>query len=804
MSESAGWLEDPLEVIVGLVTGVDHGLDRHKVEAVVAQVAGGRAKHRKLAQALAERPAVLGDGRSPAPRVVGELLIALVNAGAATISAPLCAECAKPLRSLARRGQDWLCGVCGSVREPCANCGKPARVSYRDRDGRPCCNHCPPDAGSDPVQIVVDVLSAVDPTLSPQVVTAAVSAAVPRAGQRRQLAWALSDRPELLTGAGAQARVPSVLRLIDELLAAGATGVVRPPCPHCGRTIPLVKPRGGLRLCRNCVAKSRAEPCGECGAVREPVARSPGGRPVCANCFVRDPANHEVCVSCGRRRIVNTRVPDGPRCPSCPPLPVRVCSVCGQRKGCGTSRLTGLAWCVACQNRLARCAGCARHTQIASGSLAEPLCAGCTTARLPDCSVCTDRPRPGRCPRCRLQLRLRALLSTADGATHPAFAPLVETLSGTDRPEAVLGWLSKRPVASLLAEVAAGQRQLSHAELDALPRRTMLVHLRAVLVAAGALPARDELLVRLEGFIGKILAARADPDERQILHRYALWHLLRRLCRRNGGQVVTREQYNVVHQRVRATVVLLDWLAGQGLTVATCGQADLDRWRSDRQASHYEPAGHFIRWAVAQRLTTLSFPATRWPGPSQPRDDEARWQAARRLLHDEEVSDRDRLAGLFVLLYAQPVARIARLTTAQLSIDAATVRIRFGPAPITLPDPVAELVRELLTGKRGHATTGAAGPSPWLFAGGQPGRHINATHLGQRLKNLGIQPGQARSTALFQLATELPAGLLARMLGINIDVAVPWQRASAGDWTHYAADLSRRPSNADRPPFRQF
>jgi SAM-dependent methyltransferase len=72
------------------------------------------------------------------------------------------------------------------------------------------------------------------------------------------------------------------------------------------------------------------------------------------------------------------------------------------------------------------------------------------------------------------------------------------------------------------------------------------------------------------------------------------------------------------------------------------------------------------------------------------------------------------------------------------------------------------------------------------------GRPISATHLGQRLKYLRIQPGQARSTALFQLATELPASLLARMLGIHIDVAVAWQRASAGDWMTYAADVSRR------------
>lgn len=58
--------------------------------------------------------------------------------------------------------------------------------------------------------------------------------------------------------------------------------------------------------------------------------------------------------------------------------------------------------------------------------------------------------------------------------------------------------------------------------------------------------------------------------------------------------------------------------------------------------------------------------------------------------------------------------------------------------------------------------------------------------------NSGCGPGQARSTALFQLSTELPAALLARVLGIHITVAVAWQHASAGDWTPYAADVSRR------------
>ena len=64
--------------------------------------------------------------------------------------------------------------------------------------------------------------------------------------------------------------------------------------------------------------------------------------------------------------------------------------------------------------------------------------------------------------------------------------------------------------------------------------------------------------------------------------------------------------------------------------------------------------------------------------------------------------------------------------------------------------------------------------------------------------NWGSLPGQARSTALFGLATELPAALLARLHGIHISVAVAWQRASAGDWTSYAADYSRHQHRSNK------
>lgn len=49
------------------------------------------------------------------------------------------------------------------------------------------------------------------------------------------------------------------------------------------------------------------------------------------------------------------------------------------------------------------------------------------------------------------------------------------------------------------------------------------------------------------------------------------------------------------------------------------------------------------------------------------------------------------------------------------------------------------------------------------------------------------------STALFTLVAQVPAAILARMLGIHGAVAVQWRQASGGDWAAYAADVAGRP-----------
>jgi hypothetical protein len=317
-------LTDPIGVMVACVLQAGPGLERDIIEAEVRKIAGGRAKQRKLAQALAERPQILPDGRSPAPRAFAALLTALRSAGAEGISPPICADCGKQLRTIQRRGDDWYCGACGPRREPCSNCAKTRPVHLRDREGRTRCDKCPLD-DPDPTDAIVTVVSAIDPSLPTEAIATAARRAATQSGQRYKLAWALQDRPDLLTGEAAYAPVPSVLRLIDLLCERGARQITRPACPHCGRTIPLVKPRAGVRLCRNCVAKSRAEPCGRCGTVKEAATRDDQGRPLCPNCLITDPANQETCTGCGRRRPVSTRTAEGPLCVSCVPWKIMTC-----------------------------------------------------------------------------------------------------------------------------------------------------------------------------------------------------------------------------------------------------------------------------------------------------------------------------------------------------------------------------------------------------------------------------------------------------------------------------------------------
>ena len=162
----------------------------------------------------------------------------------------------------------------------------------------------------------------------------------------------------MLTGEGHLAPLRAIPRLIELLHAAGVAGIVRPACPGCHRVVRIDKPLDGVRVCRTCIAHSRTQECARCGARREPVTRDDQGRPLCANCFITDPANLETCIDCGRRRRVERRTPDGPLCSALPHAAgADVLDLRPDRRRAASPAPPASPWCPACQRALGRLLG---------------------------------------------------------------------------------------------------------------------------------------------------------------------------------------------------------------------------------------------------------------------------------------------------------------------------------------------------------------------------------------------------------------------------------------------------------------
>ena len=125
--------------------------------------------------------------------------------------------------------------------------------------------------------------------------------------------------------------------------------------------------------------------------------------------------------------------------------------------------------------------------------------------------------------------------ATRTAASDPGLLDLYRALIATERPNTVAAWLDRRGGPGILRRLEdAGALALSHEVLDELPAGKPVEHLRSLLVAIGALPHRDGRMLQLQRWTAELIAGRAHLDQRNMLHRYAIWHVIRRLRGRVG------------------------------------------------------------------------------------------------------------------------------------------------------------------------------------------------------------------------------------------------------------------------------
>jgi hypothetical protein len=291
----------------------------------------------------------------------------------------------------------------------------------------------------------------------------------------------------------------------------------------------------------------------------------------------------------------------------------------------------------------------------------------------------------------------------------------------------MLRWLAIPTTAATLAALRTGELELTHEAIDGLGATKAVSHLRQVLVATGALPARSEVLARLEKWIGSNLEQIRDDSDRRMVEMFAEWEVLRRRRTKQARRAVSYTDRD--RSSILRAIELLDWLRQHDRPLADASQADVDLWLVSGPPSRRDVYA-FLHWAERRRLCGhLEVALQVSPLPVARISVQTVTENAQRLLYDEQLALVDRVAGLLVLLYGQPLSRIVTLTVDRVGARNDAASLRFGVEDIELIEPLGGLVRRLVAERTGHANL-IVSDMPWLFPGGRPG--VNAHRIQQR------------------------------------------------------------------------
>jgi len=615
----------------------------------------------------------------------------------------------------------------------------------------------------------------------------------------------------------------------------------RRPCARCGALAPVAYRVDGEPLCQNC-GPHKLYTCSSCGRENRPAKAITSQGPICSICYRRG-REHE-CVQCGRT-TVEARVADRAAgtwiCNRCWVPPTMTCSECGRVRPCARGSASGRPTCGTCRAHRRRprtCAMCDRTVAIQTTLPLGPVCGPCyrQLRRSPvPCASCDEiRPLVGvsdgggsvcgpcsgdgrkwicdgcgqvdlliggrHCLVCTAKARVRELLAGPDGQILTQLAGVATFLLEDNNPERTQEILNGSGWIQVLGDLVATGDPLTHQVLDELPQDNRVGHLRNILVHAGALDAQAEGLESLGPWLKSFLAG-LSPKTVQLLRPYASWSVLPRTRHRAARLGITASAPMYARARIETAAHFLTWLEDNDRSLAHATQHDVDTWIG-LGASTRRRVLDFLRWAHARGLSADL--EVHWLGreglPENVLGDDERWRLLRRCLRDDSLALRLRVAGALVLLYGQIPSRIVELTFASVMTTDTGTYLVLRDQPVLLPPPLAALTVELAARSAPEQSTTSRTETPaWLFRGARPGCHFYAGRLSTALnKELGIFVRPVRGAALSALAADLPAPVLADLLGLSIATATRWGALAARDNAEYiAARIEPQPARTD-------
>ena len=137
-----------------------------------------------------------------------------------------------------------------------------------------------------------------------------------------------------------------------------------------------------------------------------------------------------------------------------------------------------------------------------------------------------------------------------------------------------------------------------------------------------------------------------------------------------------------------------------------------------------------------------------------------------------------------MLLYAQPLSRILRLTSGDLTRDDdGCTWLRLGDPPSPVPPPFDALLHQLAAARHDHVPANHAGT--WLFPGRHAGQPAAYRTVAAQLRDLGLPLRTARISALRQLVLAVPAPVIADALGFHYTTTTRQYLNAGGSWSRY-------------------
>jgi len=193
--------------------------------------------------------------------------------------------------------------------------------------------------------------------------------------------------------------------------------------------------------------------------------------------------------------------------------------------------------------------------------------------------------------------------------------------------------------------------------------------LRAALVTHAVLEARPEQTAKFERAARATVRELPAGEDRSQVRAFALWQVQHDLVRRERRGETGEKSAQSSLRSVRAAAELCAWAAAQGLTLSQLRQEHLDFWLQNGSSTTAN-VGPFLKW-IARGGLMASLNADRRSARThvEPISSEDRLSVVRRLLHDDEVDLRDRVAGLLILIYAQPLTPPRRSRRTLLSSE---------------------------------------------------------------------------------------------------------------------------------------